>query len=395
MRLAYIDCSAGAAGDMLLAALVDAGASEEDVRAALDSLGVDGWGLEFTETKKNGLRATRAVVNTLPGSPRNYREIVDLIERSTTGDIVRRRALETFERLGRAEARVHAVDPNDVRFHEVGSLDAIVDIVGCCAALESLHVDRVAVSRIATGTGTTRSAHGELPLPAPAVLEIFEGTEATLFGRGQHELVTPTGAALLATIAHEFSSLPAMRVKRTGYGAGTRDLDFPNVVRVAIGESVGAERQDVDEVLLVESNIDDMAPELFPHVVETLLVEGAQDAWVTPIVMKKGRPAFTLSILCRPEDEQRIIDILFRETTTLGCRTMPARKRALEREWITARVEGFPVRVKIGRSNGRATTMAPEHDDAVAAAKATGLPLKQIYARALEEVREPLQDGGG
>ena len=393
MKVAYVECSAGAAGDMLLAAMVDAGAPEQDVRAALESVDVQGWDLEFTETTKNGLRALQAVVTTEPGHERSYRDIVQLLERANLDEDVRRRSLETFAQLARAEARVHRVDPLDIHFHELGALDAIVDIVGCCAAVVALQLDRVVVSPVATGTGTSRSAHGELPLPAPAVLEVFEGTAATLFARGDSELITPTGAALLATMADDFSTFPTMLVQKTGYGAGALDLDFPNVVRVAIGESVTARGQD-DDVVLVETNIDDMAPELFPHVVERLLAEGAQDAWVTPIVMKKGRPAFTLSVLCRADDEQRVVETLFRETTTLGCRTVPARKHALEREWVEARVEGVPVRVKIGRSNGRATTLAPEHDDAVAAAKATGLPLKQIYARALEDVRERREDAG-
>ena len=385
MKVAYIECSTGAAGDMLLAALLDAGASEATVRNALESLSLEGWSLSFEETRRSGIRAHRAVVSTSDTTTsRTYTDIVALLDESTLGSATKRRALHAFEILGRAEAAVHGIDIDRVHFHEVGAVDAIVDIVGSCAALDSLAVDRVIVSPVATGTGSISSAHGTLPLPAPAVLEIFSGTKASLFERGKQELITPTGAALLVAVADDFAPLPHMSIDAIGYGAGSAELDFPNVVRVLIGTSFADEAP--TEVVLVETNIDDMSPELLPHVVERLLSQGAQDAWITPIIMKKGRPAFTLSVLCTTELEEEISDVIFRETTTLGTRTTRASKRALKREWVDTEVAGHRVRVKIGRRRDEITTVAPEHDDAVAAAEASGLPLKQIYERAVEQV---------
>ncbi|MDQ4143316.1 MAG: nickel pincer cofactor biosynthesis protein LarC [Actinomycetota bacterium] len=386
MKIAFVDCSAGAAGDMLLGALIDAGASETEVRAALDSLSVGGWELNFEKTTRRGISATRAVVSIAnENRSRHLRDIVAVLEDSELDPSVRKRAHHTFDLLAHAEARVHGVQIEEVHFHEVGALDALVDIVGVSAALESLHLEHIVVSPIATGTGTVRSAHGELPLPAPAVSEILAGTGASLFARGKRELVTPTGAALLVAAADEFGNLPHMSIESIGHGAGSADLEFPNIVRLLVGTQTEARTQTTEQALLIEANIDDMSPEMIPHVISKLLDSGAQDAWITPIVMKKGRPAYTLSVLCPPELGDRLTDLVFQETTTLGIRTIPATKRPLEREWVETEVAGSPVRVKVGRLDGRITTVAPEHDDAVAAAETSGLPLKEVYAKALRQ----------
>lgn len=387
MRAAYIDCTSGAAGDMLLGAFVDAGAPEQEVKDALDSLHLEGWALYFERVTRSGLAATKANVIITRGRRRSYEEIVQLIENSDLGARPKARSLTTFECLAMAEARVHGTDISGVHFHEVGSEDAIVDIVGCSVAIESLALDRIAVSPIATGTGTVPTEHGEFPLPAPAVTEILNRRGATLFGRGNDELITPTGAAILATAADEFGSLPAMTVDGIGYGAGDADREWPNVVRVMVGKAVPDIASEPHRALIIEANIDDMSPELLPHAVTRLLAGGAQDAWVTPIVMKKGRPAFTLSALCSAEDEARIVDVFFKETTTLGLRTSQVDKHVLEREWVEATVEGLNVRVKVGRSNGLVTTVAPEHDDALGVATELGIPLREVYARAEEAAR--------
>ena len=389
MRIAYIDCSAGAAGDMLLAALVDAGASRDGIEQALASLDVEGWKLSFEEVTRHGLRALRANVETSEAAPRQYQDIVALIEGAHLDEQIAALALEAFEVLARAEGRVHGIDPARVHFHEVGALDAIVDIVGCCAALASLHLERVVVSPIATGTGTVSSGHGELPLPAPAVTEILRDTGASVYGRSRQELITPTGAALLVALASDFADMPPLHIEAVGTGAGSADLEFPNVLRVIVGVSAAEPTRPENEVL-VETNIDDMSPELFPHVIAKLIEAGAQDAWVTPIVMKKGRPAFTVSVLCARDLEEGVVDILFRETTTLGTRITSVSKRAVAREWVDTKVAGATVRVKVGRYDGAIATLAPEHDDAVAAAAATGLPLKQVYADASQEAKRAL-----
>jgi pyridinium-3,5-bisthiocarboxylic acid mononucleotide nickel chelatase len=384
VRTLYFDCFSGASGDMILGALVDLGVPLEAVRKELDGLRLEGWDLTVEEVKRAGIRASRANVVIDPSDERRpYKEIVDAIEAAPLSPGVSARALRTFGSLARAEARVHGLDPDEVHFHEVGSLDAIIDIVGVSAALEHLGPDRIVTSSLAVGTGTTRGSHGPLPIPPPAVVELLAGTGAAIEQRGRGELLTPTGAALLASNSDEFGSLPAMELEATGYGAGTRDLEVPNVLRALWGESVDAPGR--DDVVVIECNLDDMSPELLPHAIETLLGAGAQDAWVTPMVMKKGRPGFTLSVLASVADREVLTGILFEETSTLGLRILPAQKVVLEREWGEVDVDGVTVRVKIGLREGRVVTASPEYDDAIRAARATGLPLKEIYRRTLVE----------
>lgn len=394
MKTAFIDCSSGAAGDMLLAALVDAGASEDFVRRCLDSLPIEGWTLSFVPVRKQGLAARKAVVEIGDQTRRRYDQMVNVLTAPSLDPKVSKRARDTFESLARAEARVHGTSVEEVHFHEVGSTDALIDIVGCCAALESLQIDHVVVSPIATGAGTIETEHGVYPLPAPAVVEILRGVPATTFGRGSTELTTPTGAALLATNTDRYEAMPPMTIETVGYGAGDADLEWPNVVRVLVGTASRARGREPSDALVVESNIDDMSPELFPHAIDALLGAGAHDAWVTPIVMKKGRPAFTLSALCSPEQEATVIDVFFRETTTLGLRTRPVSKHVLEREWIETRIDGASVRVKVGRNNGDIATIAPEHDDAARAATDLGLPLRVVYERSIEEAKKLLAGSG-
>lgn len=386
MRVAYLDCHGGLAGDMLLAALLDAGASEDAVRAALAGLGLSGWRLELHQVQRAGLRALRAVVEIGDAQPvRPYGEVRASIERAALEDGVKRRALRVFEELARAEARVHGrADLEAVHLHEAGATDALIDVVGVCAALADLAVEELVCSPLPLGRGTVRGAHGELPLPAPAVLELLAGAPVT--GAGEGETVTPTGAALARALADSFGDPPDMTLLATGYGAGARDTARPNVVRVLLGEA-GAQRR-AASALLVEANLDDMSPELLPEVIARLLAAGAQDAWVTPVVMKKGRPAFTLSALCTPAEHERVLDVIYAETTTFGTRTTAVAKDELERSWAEVGVAGCTVRVKLARRGGAVITAAPEHDDALAAARATGLPLKEVYRLALQALQE-------
>jgi pyridinium-3,5-bisthiocarboxylic acid mononucleotide nickel chelatase len=388
LRTLYFDCFSGAAGDMILGALVDLGVPVEAVRAELDALDLPGWDLRVEEVQRGGLRATSVEV-VLDGADRRrpYREIVNVIESARLSPPVASRALRAFERIARAEARVHGLEIDDVHFHEVGSLDAIVDVVGCSAALEYLSPERVVTSTLATGAGTVRGSHGILPVPPPAVAELLAGTGATIEQRGNDEMLTPTGAAILAANSDAFGRLPAMALEATGYGAGTRDTASPNVLRAMLGD---ADDGTVEDVVVVECNIDDMNPELFPHVIDRLLGAGAQDAWVTPIVMKKGRPAFALSALAPRAMSERLATVLFEETSTLGLRITGADKVALEREWVEVEVVGARVRVKVGRRGSSVFTAAPEFEDAAEAARTTGLPLKEIYDRARSEARKKL-----
>ena len=388
MRVLYLDCFSGAAGDMILGALIDAGASEENVRGCLNELGIHGWELTTTRSNKRGISSTQVKVRVEADQPpRTYADIKSLLARAELPGRVRSKAERAFRILAEAEAAIHGVPADSVHLHEVGAIDAIVDIVGACAAIEEFIPDTVGASAIATGRGTTRSHHGELPVPAPAVLEILRNTNAVLTDKGDRELITPTGAALLAAYVEDFAPAPPMKVEHIGYGAGTAELEWPNAVRVVVGETESAGQDPLTNVLL-EANIDDMSPELLPSVVERLLDAGADDAWITPILMKKGRPAHKLSALVDPIVQHDVERVFFHDTTTFGLRRTQVEKRPLEREWIETNIDGVPMRVKVARDLGHVTTVAPEYEDALRVARETGLPLKEVYARALKEISD-------
>jgi uncharacterized protein (TIGR00299 family) protein len=382
MKTIYFDCFSGASGDMIIAALIDAGASERAITDAVRILPIDVWDLSTEERMKGGIRAkllfTACDVSLVV---RNHKEIVAMLERADLPARVRERALDAFRILAEAEARVHGVPVDSVHFHEVGSEDAIIDVVGACAALEDLGAERVVVSSIATGRGYTDSTHGTIPLPAPAVVEILTGAE--LYERGDRELITPTGAALLASWADSFGPMPPMTLTAVGYGAGTADLDWPNVLRVLVGESEPATRSEIATEIL-ETNIDDMSPELIPYVIERVLEAGALDAWATPVHMKKGRIGAVLSILIERGDSQAVLDVLFRETTTFGVRISTVDREVLDRKEVDVTVAGQRVRIKVGYRHGEVVSAAPEYEDAAAAARATGMALKDVYRAALE-----------
>ncbi|MEA2434125.1 MAG: pyridinium-3,5-bisthiocarboxylic acid mononucleotide nickel chelatase [Actinomycetota bacterium] len=381
MKIAFIDCPSGVAGDMLLGALIDAGASVEQIRRDLELLRVTGWALETTNVHRAGIRATKVDVTVSDrGSNRNYAEIKRVLEAAALPERVARRSLATFKILAEAEAAVHGVEVDEVHFHEVGGMDALIDIVGCCSAVEALKLESIIASPLPSGAGTVRTEHGVLPVPAPAVVEILRGVP--IYGAGTHELVTPTGAALLVANCDSFGSIPSMEIDSIGYGAGDRDSDEANVTRVLVGESVSADEPPTH--LLIETNVDDMSPELIPYALERLLASGADDAWVASITMKKGRPAFTVSALTTESNKDAVLDALFRETTTFGARIQRVGKAALTREWVEVEVAGLPVRVKLAKRAGEVVTAAPEHDDAVKVAKATGMSLKNVYAEAIK-----------
>lgn len=384
MRLLYFDCISGVSGDMVLGALVDAGVPEIVLTDAIDALGIGEWDIEVEQVERAGVTAAKAsVAGASEGSSRPYPAIVSLIEESRLPDRLKERSLAAFARLGEAEARIHHVALDDLHLHEVGATDAIVDIVCSCAGVVHLGADRIVASAIPTGRGFTNSAHGTIPIPAPAVLEILR--ELPIFERGERELVTPTGAALVATWADAFGPMPPMTVSAVGYGAGDADLDTPNVLRLVVGDTTDEHAGD-EQVELIETNIDDMSPELVPYVVERLLMAGARDAWAEPIVMKKGRTGFRLSAIADPTSTKSVVDVMFKETTTFGVRIGPLRRDVLDRTFETVDVAGHPVRVKIGRRDGEIVTVSPEYQDAAAAARATSLPLREVYDQARRQV---------
>jgi uncharacterized protein (TIGR00299 family) protein len=386
-RLLYLDCIGGVAGDMLLGALLDAGADAGAVRTGLSRLDVDGLALALGATQRHGIRAARATVRgAAVQHRRTWSSIRPQIDAARLPERARARAQETFRRLAHAEARIHGVDPEDVHFHEVGAVDAIGEVCGVALALEDLGIERVVCSPLPVARGLIDAAHGRLPLPAPATLALLEG--APLHGVGvEGELVTPTGAALVAALAEGYGPLPAMTLEAVGYGAGTRDPSaVPNVVRAIVG--VAAPTAATHPVSLVEANLDDLVPELAPDAAAACFAAGALDVWTTPVQMKHGRPGFTLSALARPGDEEPVAEAILRETSSLGVRIARLQRWELERDWRTVDVDGDPVRVKVGRLDGRVVNLAPEHADCERAAHRTGAPVKVVWARALAAAQE-------
>ena len=376
MRTLYFDCFSGAAGDMLLGALLDIEADRGFVDEQLAGLKLSGWNLETLTVTRSGVRASQVVVGTENDQPaRDYSAIRKILADADLHPEVRRLSIEVFDALARAEARVHGVEVENVHLHEVAAVDAFIDIVGTVAALVSLAVERVIVSPLPMGGGTTRSAHGPLPVPPPAVAELLAGVPVR--GGGDRELVTPTGAALLKTLADGYGELPSMELERTGYGAGTADSKLPNVLRVFLGRATTDERPGT--ALLLETNLDDMAPELIPRVIERLIAAGVYDAWTTPITMKKGRPAITISALAPEHERDRVLDVFYSETTTFGVRISSVTKDELDRRWVEVEVAGHPLRIKQASRVGNVVTQSPEYEDALKISNATGIPLKEIY----------------
>lgn len=368
---------------MLLAALLDAGADVDAVRRNLGGLGVDGLELAVGRTQRHGIGAVTAAIRAPGEQPRRrWASIRSQLDEARLPERARARAQEAFRRLARAEGAVHGVDPDEVHFHEVGAVDALGEVCGVVLALEELGVERVTCSPLPAPRGLVDAAHGRLPLPAPAALELLVG--APLYGVDvDAELVTPTGAALVAALAEGYGPLPAMTLGAVGYGAGARDLaSLPNVVRVFMGEGrpVGAA---VAPVSLVEANLDDLLPELLPDAAGACFAAGAVDVWTTPAHMKHGRPGFVLSALARPGEEAAVAEAVLRETSSLGVRIAHLERWELAREWRTVDVDGEPVRVKVGRLDGRVVNLAPEHADCEQAARRAGAPVKTVWARAL------------
>ena len=395
MRLAYFDCVAGISGDMALGALLDAGADADQVRDRLAALPLEPYEIEIDERQSAGIRATKVTVHAgTTALVRTYSSIRLLLEQADLPAGARVTAQRIFRRLAEAEARIHRKEVELVTFHEVGGIDSIVDIVGTALALDLLEIDRVFASAVPTGTGMVRTDHGLLPLPTPAVAELLRG--APMYSRGVPvELVTPTGAAILAATAEGFGDLPLMEVEAVGYGAGTHELEFPNVVRVFVGIESDARPRAGDaattgEVVLA-TNVDDLNPEMYEYVLERLLAAGAQDAWLTPIIMKKSRPAVTVSVLCTAGAEPGLRRILFRETGTLGVRSTPVSKVALDREWLKVETSAGTISVKVGLLDGHPVTVAPEFEDCARAAREHGVPARDVHEEAARLARDELE----
>jgi uncharacterized protein (TIGR00299 family) protein len=394
MKLAYFDCFSGISGDMTLGALVDAGCAVEHLRTELHGLQVPGWELSAEKVWKNGMAATYVKVNTEDQSKhRSLGAILEILEKSQLAPVVRDRAGAIFRRLGEAEARVHDVPLEKIHFHEVGAVDAIVDIVGACIGFHALGIEKFACSALNVGGGTAKMAHGVLPVPAPATANLLQG-KPTYSNGVQRELVTPTGAAIVATLCDSFGPQPAMSVSAIGYGAGTADLEGqPNVVRIMVGEevTVGKEKGAQagvpvlldEEIAVIEANLDDMNPQIYGYFLEKALGAGALDVYTAPVQMKKNRPGTLLTVLCKPQDTNALMTLIFAETTTFGVRTYRAQRRVLPREWVNVGTEFGEVRIKVSRVNGRILHVAPEFEDCRKLAVEKNVPLQRVIAEAM------------
>ena len=389
--IGWVDASSGASGDMLLGALLDVGVPLDVISSAVAAVAPEHVSLAPEPVLRNRFRATRCHVEVADSvTHRTWRDVAALLADAALDEAVRTRSQATFERLAVAEATVHGTEPEDVHFHEVGALDAIADVVGVCAALEHLGLTALVVSPVAVGSGEVRGAHGTMPVPPPAVAELLRGVPsyAGAATAPSMELCTPTGAALLVTNATSFGPQPAMTVQRIGVGAGGRDPEgHTNVLRLLVGEQPAeAPRGRVvveDGPLVIETNVDDLDPRLWPSVLATLLEAGASDAWLTPILMKKGRPAHTLSVLVRAEAVDAVRREVFRQTSTIGVREIAIGKTALDREMRTVTVAGHEVAVKLALLDGEVLNAQPEYEDVARVATLTGRPIKQVLAEAV------------
>ena len=390
MRIAYFDCFSGISGNMVLGALLDAGLELDVLREALAGLQISGYEIKARRVVKKHIACTLVDVETREvGVERHLSDILDIIGESTLPGDVKQTCGRIFTRLAEAEAKVHGLDVEDIHFHEVGGLDAIVDVVGSVAGLKLLGIEEVYSSPLHLGTGFVECAHGRFPVPAPATLELVRGVPT--YGRDvEAELVTPTGAAIITTLAKGFGPSPTMEVEAIGYGAGYRDLPIPNLLRVSVGRALEPRERGYEEdiVTLMEANIDDMNPEFYEHVMARLFDRGALDVFLTPIQMKKSRPAVKLSALVREADLGGVLDVFFEETTTLGVRLYEVRRKKLAREEIVVGTRYGKVSVKVGRLGDAVKNISPEYEDCRRIAEREGIPLKEVYGEARRAAEE-------
>ncbi len=400
MKIAYFHCFAGASGDMILGALLDAGLPMEQLLADLELLCLQGFRLKAERMTKQGILGTKLTVIAEDNEThRRLSDIKTILSESALPEAVREKSTGIFMRLAEAEGKVHGLSPEEVIFHEVGATDAIVDIVGAVAGLYRLGIEEVYASAINVGGGFARSAHGVIPVPGPAVMELLRGVPVYSYGI-EKELLTPTGAAILTVCCRSFGDMPPMRVIGSGCGAGDHDLPIPNLLRVIIGEKPAGGDFAVSDAgnsgclqapaLMMEANIDDMNPEFYDYLISGLLEAGAMDVFLQPIQMKKNRPAATLCVLMRPEDEEMFRRRIFTETTTLGLRVYHVAKHMLPCETIAIETGMGLARVKIGRLDGKVCNAAPEYEDCRRLAKENNLPLKEVYDLIKEEARRKL-----
>jgi uncharacterized protein (TIGR00299 family) protein len=390
-RIAYFDCFSGISGDMVLGALVDAGADLRAIEAELRKLGLEGWTISAEKVKRGGIFATHVKVET--SEEHHHRGLSIILARIDKAGLAPRaaeRARRIFTRLAEAEAKVHNMPVEEVHFHEVGAVDSIVDIVGAAIGFELLGIDEFACSALDVGAGQVKTAHGLLPVPAPATAELLRGAPMYTSGIAR-ELVTPTGAAIATTLSTSYAQIPEMTLQAVGYGAGSTNLtEKANVLRILIGENATSEAGEHWDapVSVIETNLDDMSPQIYGYFVERALAAGALDVFSTAVQMKKNRPGVLLTILCDAAHTARLIDLVFRETTTIGVRTYDVRRKVLDRELVPVVTPFGEVRMKVSRMNGSVLNATPEYEDCQRLAAEKGIPLKQVIAAASFEFQK-------
>ena len=386
MTIAYFDCFSGISGDMTLGALVDAGVAIEVLRAELEKLDLPGYEITALKVMRSGISATKVHVclDEKEQPARHLADIKKLIEASTLTTSIKQKCINIFDRLAEAEAGVHGTTPDKVHFHEVGAVDAIVDVVGSVIGLEILDITAIVGSPVNVGSGTIKTAHGTLPVPAPATAELLKGIPS--YGSSiPFELTTPTGAVILSTLASSFGPMPHMRLKRIAHGAGGREIPGqPNVLRLMIGEPVAAYEE--DSSLVIETSIDDMNPQVYDYLIEKLMTQGAQDVYLTPIVMKKGRPAILLSVLTDKTKTEVLLDTIFHETTSIGVRILEVGRKKLTREIKEVDTLYGRIRIKVSKRGDEILTATPEYDDCRRIAEEKHVALKTV----LEEAKKHL-----
>lgn len=390
MVIAYFDCFTGISGDMALGALLDAGAPLDELLSGLKTMSLSGWDLKVERVRKNAIAATSVSVIVTEGQPeRKLSDVESIIIGSQLPDIVKERSLEIFRLLAQAEAKVHGVSADEVHFHEIGAVDSIVDIVGVVYALHLLGVQTVYASALPFSRGRVKMAHGELPVPAPATMELLCGIPTYPLDIDA-ELVTPTGAALLKALAKSFGAPPSFTPRKVGYGAGKRDLPFPNVLRVVVGEMPDGVMLERERLTVVETNIDDATGEIVGFVMERLFEAGARDVWITPAQMKKNRPAVVLSVLCDSAALPTVLRILLSETTSLGVRVREVERLCLPREFVEVETPYGVVKVKVAKLGSEIVNISPEYEDCKRVALERKVPLKEVMTVAAIVARQKL-----
>jgi pyridinium-3,5-bisthiocarboxylic acid mononucleotide nickel chelatase len=378
MTLAYFDCFSGISGDMILGALVDAGVSIDDLRAELAKLNLPGYTLKVEKVKRSGIAATKVhvVVDHEDQKSRHLADILNILEDSALSPTAKEKSSRIFKRLADAEAKVHGTTADKIHFHEVGAVDSIVDNVGAVIGLELLGITKVMASAINVGSGMVKTAHGMLPIPAPATSELLTGIPFYQSST-QFELTTPTGAVIISTLCSSFGPLPSMKVNRIAYGAGDKDFPGqPNVLRIMIGEPVAV--YDEDTSIVIETNIDDMNPQVYDYLIDRLMLQGAHDVYLTPIIMKKGRPAILLSVLTDQAKTDVVLDTIFRETTGIGVRIQEVGRKKLAREIREVETVYGKIRIKISKQGDEVLTITPEYEDCRKIAEEKQIPLKKV-----------------